>query len=665
MKVSGLNNQSFQPTQKASNGKFSQGKTTSFESLLGEAQDRDNNSRISDDFSSSSRQDNEDSSANQQSSAEYERPTAQANSARAELAQRGPAPSGPPVMQAPQQAQDTQDQDTAAEADYNMEALPIGQGAPALGTPGLNNDRQVSPAVNPAYLNPLGQPAQLLSKDDAANTLTRRVVWNDFLRKMNDLGVSAEDVLKAFGTLSEKELTQPPEQSLDKIVAALGLNGPQALEAKQAFGDLITKTKSKTLGEEFAASSKQMSVSLASQRDLLRKAQMKNLEALDNNFFMNKKPGVPTQPQDKQAVIGPDGNAVVLPLTEMPQENFSGMEAPAMLSGNGLQLPNVPGGLPQANEAAGATANAVHAARTEAAELNGLVNQMQAQQQPAVEDKKSIEQLIQNFNAHSMKAAPEMASAPAAVSSAVGTQVVQAPAHASPEALNAIKNIFAGKGRDQNGDASTDEGDDQSGAQSLGQSMTPEQRANVNDVKGDFGSALAAKGAAQAQPMGVPDLVQQAHMMVRDGGGDMKVTLHPDGLGEVALRVSVTDGKVNVQMITESDEAKKLIERGIGDLKNGLSQNHLQVDSIKVDTATNLGKHLEQQYRDAQRQQTHAQWEQFRQDGGGAWRRSFFDTGVVNPYHSQGQAPRDSAAPVASARARNASAGSRRLDLVA
>lgn len=161
--------------------------------------------------------------------------------------------------------------------------------------------------------------------------------------------------------------------------------------------------------------------------------------------------------------------------------------------------------------------------------------------------------------------------------------------------------------------------------------------------------------------MTIPDLVQQAHVMVKDGGGEMKVTLHPDGLGEVAMRVSVDGGRVNVQMITESDAAKKLIEHQIGDLKSSLTAQHLQVDGIKVDTATNLGKQLEQQYQDAQRQQAHQNLEQFRQDTGG-WKRSFFETASVNPYAGQAQLPRDVHAPSASSVKRPSE---RRLDLVA
>ena len=61
------------------------------------------------------------------------------------------------------------------------------------------------------------------------------------------------------------------------------------------------------------------------------------------------------------------------------------------------------------------------------------------------------------------------------------------------------------------------------------------------------------------QAMPVNDLVSQAHMMMKDGGGEMRVVLTPEGLGEVAMKISVDGNKVNVQMITQSDDAKKLL----------------------------------------------------------------------------------------------------------
>ncbi|NJL23748.1 MAG: hypothetical protein HC902_00235 [Calothrix sp. SM1_5_4] len=69
-------------------------------------------------------------------------------------------------------------------------------------------------------------------------------MWNDFLRKMkDDLGVSAEDVLGAFASLSSEDLAKPPAETVDKVVMALGLNDQQAAMAKQYFSELIQKTK--------------------------------------------------------------------------------------------------------------------------------------------------------------------------------------------------------------------------------------------------------------------------------------------------------------------------------------------------------------------------------------------------------------------------------------
>src|SRR5207253_378106 len=117
-------------------------------------------------------------------------------------------------------------------------------------------------------------------------------------------------------------------------------------------GELIAKTKSKSLGEEFSASQKQLSVTLASQRDMQRRAMLKNIDNLDNKFFMNSKPATPAQPEaEPRVTIGDDGKPMILPL-ENPQDAFSQMEGPAMLTGNGLNAPGIPGGLPQAKDVA-------------------------------------------------------------------------------------------------------------------------------------------------------------------------------------------------------------------------------------------------------------------------------------------------------------------------
>jgi flagellar hook-length control protein FliK len=479
---------------------------------------------------------------------------------------------------------------------------------------------------------------------------------------MGDLGISAEDVLKAFGSLTEKELAQPPEQSVDKLVMALGLTGQQALLAKQNFQELMAKTQAGTAAEQFNSAPKQNSLAILSEREFEKRNLQQSLDKMDRNFFTRPRTNDKLARQDQ---TGGEQGALVAPVAaegENPEPSASTVDRASAFRMAAMSIPGLaplatPSAAPVASETA-ALAPAAEAATNPGNEINGLLAQMQA---TAPGDKKALDEIVKNFTLHQsakgmvvpMTAGPVPA---AGVERAVAAPSAAAsPTMASPAGLSGL---FAG--RQNSPQDSTDDAGDESGTGAfMGAAPAGDTRVNgLNAPKGEF-QAQMAQAAHAAPPMAIPDLMQQAHIMVRDGGGDLKVTLHPDGLGEVAMRVSVTDGRVNVQMITESDEAKKLIERQIGELKTGLTANHLQVESIKVDTATNLGQQLEQQYRDASRQQAQANMEQFRQDHQG-WRRSFFETGSINPYMNQTDAPRDARAPLAARKVNN-----RRLDLVA
>ena len=536
-------------------------------------------------------------------------------------------------------ANDAKPEPKPSEDRAESDALPSAPSMPSFNSPALTDrlpNNHINSTVSPAMNVP--QPATDIP-DDTASSLTRRVVWNDFLRKMNDLGVSAEDVLGAFGSLSEQDLSLPPEQTVDKVVMALGLDAQQAAIAKQYFNELISKTRAKSFAQELAGPDKELSLTLMTNKELQKRNLRKSLDVMDRNFFMPKPmtrgPQVPqtvaaqTQPMSAQALAGQP------------------VEAQALAQLN-----------PESEQALNRMSELLRATPAAPQEMNQIVAQMQ-QQASTPEEKKSIDTLIKNFTLQNKnnEMAAQAAMAPLA------PQVTEAPAApaASAPALGALNEIFKGAKREMmSGDDSTDEGSED--LSQLGTAATPDQRmVDGMGLKTDF-QAQMSKAAGTQPSVQVPDLVQQAQVMVRDGGGEMKVTLTPEGLGDVAMHVKVVEGKVSVQMVTESDEAKKLIERQIGDLKHGLAQNNLQVDSIKIDTSSNLGKQLEQQYQDAQRHQLQAAMEQFRQDTQG-WRRSFFDNGVVNPYRSQGERPRDVKAPPSSGDSR--SRGNRRLDLVA
>ena len=112
-----------------------------------------------------------------------------------------------------------------------------------------------------------------------------------------------------------------------------------------------------------------------------------------------------------------------------------------------------------------------------------------------------------------------------------------------------------------------------------------------------------AAAAATMTPMGrsenldanIQKIMNQAQIMIKDGGGEMKVRLSPEGMGEVQLKVILQDGKVSLQMATESKEAKSLLESSLGDLKKSLASHSISLDNIKVDIAPTTASESSQQ----------------------------------------------------------------------
>ena len=501
------------------------------------------------------------------------------------------------------------------------------------------------------------------SSDDGIDSLTRRAVWNDFLRKMNDeLGITADKVLEAFSSLTEKELSAPPEQNVEKLVMALGLNPQQSEVAQKLFTDLLKKTQSKSIGDELASSATQINLSLMSQRELQRKQIQNSLDKMNSQFFMSRQGAQIAQPKAQSD----NANAAFVPAPELGQAPLEASQVPADLSTASTKA------LP---EAAVPTKSSTPA-------FDKLMQRMQpvsAQEQKQFADSGAAQmsaQVAAASDANSAVASSSVApSSSVAVNNvAVGAGAAEATISAAPSAktasssasaiASAVTNAFSNV-QNRMGAESEESGDELNDEEVL-QDM-PLDRSNLG-AKVDGGFSLnptqpPLAGNEISKPMAVPELIQNARIMVRDGGGEMKVTLTPEGLGEVAMKVSVDNGRVNVQMITESDEAKKMIEKGLVDLKSSLHANNLNLDSIKVDTASNMGHQLEQQYRDAQKQQAQQFLENFRQDQQG-WRRNFFEPPTAQLARSQVQGSSGNGTPYYNANSKRAGSN-RRLDLVA
>ena len=170
----------------------------------------------------------------------------------------------------------------------------------------------------------------------------------------------------------------------------------------------------------------------------------------------------------------------------------------------------------------------------------------------------------------------------------------------------------------------------------------------------------------------VQQLMNQAQYLIKKGGGEMKIKLSPEGLGDMHLKVMVENGKVNLQMSTETAEAKKLVESSMSDLKSSLAGHRLSVENVKIDvvnsTSSDVATKNDSNNLNSQGQfqgkETRQFWNQFQEQfGSRGHRESFFDVQSIKGY---GQKKRDPLTPLTEAqRSRRADGRGNAIDVVA
>lgn len=96
------------------------------------------------------------------------------------------------------------------------------------------------------------------------------------------------------------------------------------------------------------------------------------------------------------------------------------------------------------------------------------------------------------------------------------------------------------------------------------------------------GNMMGAAVNAEAKQEAIQNIINNAQALSQKGGGEMTLTLRPDHLGEIQLKVSMNGSNVDIQMIAEKSETKKLIEQNISDLKHGLAQHNLSMEKLDV-----------------------------------------------------------------------------------
>lgn len=163
--------------------------------------------------------------------------------------------------------------------------------------------------------------------------------------------------------------------------------------------------------------------------------------------------------------------------------------------------------------------------------------------------------------------------------------------------------------------------------------LNPQGKSLTNAGSAVGGAALFETTSNAQSPMDA--IKEQAQFIVQKGGGEAKIRLNQEGMGDVLLKVNVRDGRVNIDIATDNHDTKKLIESSIADLKSSLASHKLSVDSVKVDVGQgDLGQSQQRNMefnQDQARQQARQFLSQFRDEMAGR-RDPFVEMAGIKAY---------------------------------
>lgn len=116
----------------------------------------------------------------------------------------------------------------------------------------------------------------------------------------------------------------------------------------------------------------------------------------------------------------------------------------------------------------------------------------------------------------------------------------------------------------------------------------------------------------------IKEVSQKIQMLNHQGGGQIQVSLEPEGLGKVLIKVSTVQGKLAVEMIAQESHARDLLGNNLSNLKLNLESQNIKIGEIKVNLGqtfhSDFGQHQQRNQQDTQQYQQHPQQQAYSQD---------------------------------------------------
>lgn len=100
---------------------------------------------------------------------------------------------------------------------------------------------------------------------------------------------------------------------------------------------------------------------------------------------------------------------------------------------------------------------------------------------------------------------------------------------------------------------------------------------------------LPGTSPEEMKPQLLGEVQQGVHFQAVKGGGEMRLVIHPEALGEVKLKVGTKDGKVSVEITAENSQVAQVIRSGSQELESSLRDQNLSLAKLEVNVSSGAG----------------------------------------------------------------------------
>jgi flagellar hook-length control protein FliK len=389
----------------------------------------------------------------------------------------------------------------------------------------------------------------------------------------SELGVGPERLLAAMASLNDTELNQSPEHTQGQFVENLELPPVQHQRATELYSGMLDELGEIEMQHKVAGGDKVLNLEVLSPEEMHLRHRDDGITKMQDNFFVKHQ--LPTRNQD-----------IMQPMTERLQSELPQGRAEA------TQTQEKPFFMPtQTNPMQAAQSEKGAEASRFTPGLMGMesVTPKTMASEVSTPNYGSTEQTISQLANYQKSMQQESGLANQGYSeqfTGQSQQTISGQAQsATQEMEELLAKMTAGDGMDTamaeevDGEENTLKNDRFMGQLSKGETVKSFQ-VNSKVIDQPIGKAEETANANE--------VIERAQLFIKRGGGEMKIRMHPEELGQVELKVDVRNGDVNVQMVTETAEAKRILERGLNELRMNLGQQKLNVDMVKVDVSDQM-----------------------------------------------------------------------------